>query len=299
MYGPATDVPGLLHMLRSDDPGGRERAYHELIGSLAHQGTRWQASAQAVPWLVALVDDEHTPDRAAVIEILHVIALAGLDDRSLPFDPERAFAAADSVSAAELGSLLVDPGDRDAPADIERRAEIARRVVVRWARDAYEATAVHADRIVLWLADRDPKVVAAAAALVAWFPGCASDALPALASVPAAQGWAVARASANLGLAHLAPGLPAPDVRRRLRVLLADRRYLVQLTAAIALAYRNPNDDADDLLAIMTAAQDRTYELRGILLAASARPDDLQRWSDELWWRPLDELTADALRRLG
>jgi hypothetical protein len=55
-YGPADDVPGDLRALRSPDPAIRHGAHASLRGSVYHQGTRWQASAYTVPFLIALVD---------------------------------------------------------------------------------------------------------------------------------------------------------------------------------------------------------------------------------------------------
>ncbi|WP_157559011.1 hypothetical protein [Nocardioides sp. Soil774] len=50
-YGPATSVPTLLHQLASSSPGERSEAIDELWGCLCHQGTVYQASALAVPFL--------------------------------------------------------------------------------------------------------------------------------------------------------------------------------------------------------------------------------------------------------
>ena len=50
-YGPATPVPSLLNQLASSLPSERSEAISELWGCLCHQGTVYEASAIAVPFL--------------------------------------------------------------------------------------------------------------------------------------------------------------------------------------------------------------------------------------------------------
>jgi hypothetical protein len=50
-YGPATSVPSLLRQLASPRPSERSDAISELWGCLCHQGTVYEASAIAVPYL--------------------------------------------------------------------------------------------------------------------------------------------------------------------------------------------------------------------------------------------------------
>lgn len=69
-YGPADDVPGLLRSLRSKDEEVRNKTYFELYGNIYHQGTRYEASVVAIPFLYSLLDAEDTPQRG---ELLHLI----------------------------------------------------------------------------------------------------------------------------------------------------------------------------------------------------------------------------------
>ncbi|XIE80680.1 hypothetical protein AB6O49_27760 [Streptomyces sp. SBR177] len=184
-YGRAADVPGHLAALSDSDPALRRSATSALADSLCHQGTRWPAGAHVVAPLVALVDTPSTPDRAAVLRVLHAVALGDLSDDALPFDPVRAFADADRVRPADEEAVLrvlfeeEDP-DIEAIADV---ADVADAVAVHWAAEAYRAAGRHTASFLRWLHDPDPAVVALAAALLVWFaplPG-----LPgALAAVP-------------------------------------------------------------------------------------------------------------------
>ena len=69
-YGPATDVPHLLRALRSQDEDVRKQAWYELYGTLYHQRSVYEATVHAVPFLLALLGDESTPDRAGFLYYL-------------------------------------------------------------------------------------------------------------------------------------------------------------------------------------------------------------------------------------
>jgi hypothetical protein len=69
-YGSAADVPGLLRALAADDRQARKDAYWELYGNIFHQGTRYPATAPAVPFLLELLADPHTPDRHELLLLL-------------------------------------------------------------------------------------------------------------------------------------------------------------------------------------------------------------------------------------
>jgi hypothetical protein len=82
-YGPAGDVPGLLRTLISESPDERERAMHELYGNIFHQGSRYQATAHAVPFLARLAVDPQTPRRDEIVHLL-VAAAIGYDEAFMP-----------------------------------------------------------------------------------------------------------------------------------------------------------------------------------------------------------------------
>ncbi|GAB3152636.1 hypothetical protein GCM10027290_43620 [Micromonospora sonneratiae] len=73
-YGSADDVPDLIRGLLSPDPKQRSETRHELYSCIAHQGTRYAASAPAVPFLLALAADPATPDRSSLIDFLEFMA---------------------------------------------------------------------------------------------------------------------------------------------------------------------------------------------------------------------------------
>ncbi|GIG92103.1 hypothetical protein [Plantactinospora endophytica] len=214
-YGPAVDVPGQLRALRDPDPDARAQALGQLFGNVCHQGTRWQASAYVVPFLVGLVDDPRTPGRPAIAQLLTRIAIGDLRDDRLPFDHVGAFAAGAALTEDQIAEVVRRVYHEDDPFDDDAFSLLADRAVVRWAAEAYRAAAEHVDSYRRWLADPDPGVAARAAALLAWFP--ATDAtLAALLAVPSDR--VGVRASANLTIAH-SPDT-RPDVDRHLTALL-------------------------------------------------------------------------------
>ena len=68
-YGPAEDLPGLLRGLAEGD----EEALQNLFGSVWHQGTVYEATAFAVPFLIRILDAPDG-DTAGVLGLLSVIA---------------------------------------------------------------------------------------------------------------------------------------------------------------------------------------------------------------------------------
>jgi hypothetical protein len=70
-YGSAEDVPGLLRRLASGDA----EALSELYGNIWHQGTVYEATAHAVPFLIALASAAQVPARQEILAYLGCLAL--------------------------------------------------------------------------------------------------------------------------------------------------------------------------------------------------------------------------------
>lgn len=73
-YGEAGDVPELIRSLRSTEEQVRENALHHLYGNIWHQGTVYEATAYAVPFLIELLEAPVTPDYAAILQLLQTLA---------------------------------------------------------------------------------------------------------------------------------------------------------------------------------------------------------------------------------
>jgi hypothetical protein len=73
-YGQALDVPIDLRRLASTDAEVRANALWQLGGSICHQGDIFDATAAAVPFLVALASSAALPNRVDILELLAEIA---------------------------------------------------------------------------------------------------------------------------------------------------------------------------------------------------------------------------------
>lgn len=84
-YGPADDVPELIRALLSPDPRTREEARHELSSNIYHQGTRYPASAPAVPFLLEVLADPGAEERGELVDLLAALAIGEDDSGWRPF----------------------------------------------------------------------------------------------------------------------------------------------------------------------------------------------------------------------
>ncbi|GID27930.1 HEAT repeat domain-containing protein [Paractinoplanes brasiliensis] len=90
-YGPAGDLPAQLRALLSGDADVRREAYGECYSNIFHQGTRYEASSYAAPFLLEMLASPSTPERDELIELLVALAIGydapwlphGLDSSSL------------------------------------------------------------------------------------------------------------------------------------------------------------------------------------------------------------------------
>lgn len=75
-YGSAGDLPELLRQLSTAPAGvvGEESPLWCLCGNIWHQGTVYEATAYAVPFLIELASHKSTPDRKGILELLAAIA---------------------------------------------------------------------------------------------------------------------------------------------------------------------------------------------------------------------------------
>jgi len=154
--GSAEDVPRLLRQVRSADPKVREDALHELCFTIVHQGTRYSATAPAVPFLVELATAPDTHDRARLVNLL-AYAAVGLDEASLP----------DGIlTLDQLRHTTTTPG---------REHEYG-----PWALAAYQAVQAALPALLPLLEEADDRLRRETAHLLAWFPSFAPASLPRL-----------------------------------------------------------------------------------------------------------------------
>jgi hypothetical protein len=78
-YGDASDVPELIRGLAAGSAEVREKSLYELFGNIWHQGTVYEATAVAVPFLIELVEGASIPDRRKTLDLLQAISQGWLD----------------------------------------------------------------------------------------------------------------------------------------------------------------------------------------------------------------------------
>ncbi|RZT79083.1 hypothetical protein EV382_2279 [Micromonospora violae] len=241
-YGAADDVPGQLRALRSPDPATRDEALGDLYTNVFHQGSRFEASAYAVPFLLELLGDPATPDPAAVLGLLSALAI-GYDEGVLP----EGFPVAEHRRSAEGGRELLAAKPAPWSGDDESEKEYVEYAYVEslsaadqgrlWAYtelSVYDAVRAGVPVFRTLLTHSDPGVRTGAAYTLAWFPEEADGSVPALAgAIDAAREAGVGAASGEVATMLVASGLlgAAPDER-----WLADPRPVVRWAAAIGRA---------------------------------------------------------------
>ncbi|MCP2322153.1 HEAT repeat protein [Hamadaea flava] len=245
-YGSAADVPDLLRALASADEDVRGEAHYRLRGNVYHQGTRWEASAYAVPFLVALADEPSTPERSLVVDLLRLVGLGDLDDRALPF---AGFPSFGEDLRRRIRELLPAFYEGEVEDDDFEVMDLAAQV---WAADAYAAFTPNGEVFRRWLGDPDAEVAARAAELLAWVPTTPSIVAD-LIAVPDGDG---VRASANLALGHLTG--EDPVVLARLSGQLSDPSPMIRWSAAVAVALRTRPDVPPPVRRLLEAERDPT-----------------------------------------
>ena len=73
-YGEASDVPGQIRALISDDETERNKAFYELCGNIYHQGTLYEATVSAIPFLLEIYNFQKAPNHEQIVLLVALIA---------------------------------------------------------------------------------------------------------------------------------------------------------------------------------------------------------------------------------
>ncbi|WP_117211420.1 hypothetical protein [Allorhizocola rhizosphaerae] len=239
-YGSAADVPAQIRALSSREVGVREKALHALYGNIYHQGTRYEASAYAVPFLLELLADPGTPDRAGIVGLLTALTV-GYDSwwlpDNLPIAQHRAAAVGGEAVLAtvpaphddsSLDDSTLEEGDEDEDEDYafaDLSDEDENKLYAYFFVQVYDAVRAGVPLLLDLLSDPDEELQTAAAYALAWFPEKSSTILPRLSASTFDSEITEATALISIGLLG---GRPDP-------AHLHDPRPLVRWAAAVAL----------------------------------------------------------------
>ncbi|SBT43572.1 HEAT repeat domain-containing protein [Micromonospora auratinigra] len=243
-YGSAEDVPGLLRDLRSADDEVRAAALYELYGTVYHQGTRYEASAYAVPFLLDLLADPATPARHELVQLLSCLAV-GHPPSALPVGGFRVAETRNRVAQVteqtwrRWSQALTDwheavsAGRREPfPLTVPER----RLVETRHALATYDAVRAGVPLLVSCLADGDPEVVGEAIHALAWFPEELTAIRPHLLDIAADDERPVRTVETALVALGLLGGAVTPPVAELLDRNLAGSDPHLSWAAAMAWA---------------------------------------------------------------
>jgi len=239
-YGSAADTPVQLDALRSSDALQRREALFELISSLVHQGSRYEASAIAVPFLVDLAANPQIPDRHRIVELLLNLAVGAPSDclpGGWPIATERAALAASLPDLSLLehvrAYLLTPRHERQGRFPLDR--DESQRFERYFAIQTYDAVRVALPTLRGLLHDADTQVATAAAVSLAYFPEDAEASVAEL--VVAAEDTEDLTLTANAMLASALLGGPISE--SGLNRCLADSPEVIRWAASCAAVIRH------------------------------------------------------------
>jgi hypothetical protein len=72
-YGSAADVPNQIRALVADDAAARNAALESLFSNIWHQGTVYEATIHALPFLIEILRTGSCPDRNSVVLLVSCI----------------------------------------------------------------------------------------------------------------------------------------------------------------------------------------------------------------------------------
>jgi tetratricopeptide (TPR) repeat protein len=261
-YGPADDVPNLLRLLLADDEQVRQDAWQELTNNLWHQGSIYQATSYAVPFLLRMLQAEDTPEKADILAFLQGIA------EGVPYLTER---------HTWMEEVLAKQG-RDFQAEIE--------LADGYTQHAHEAVAEGLDTYLELLDDLDPDTREWAFAVLCILPEYADRTVPILLDglegepEPGLQARLVEHLGWNLG-GLLPAGRQGPVTDILEELVRFGETPTVRFAAAVALA----NTQGDET---PSAAVD-------VLEEAMADPASLERDESATGDRLIVEKACSAL----
>jgi len=88
-YGSAADIPEFLIGLKSKDEEERMDAVNQLLSTIWHQGTIYEATSYAVPFLIELLQDKSVSEKENILELLELIRTGKACDSDTGAEHER------------------------------------------------------------------------------------------------------------------------------------------------------------------------------------------------------------------
>jgi hypothetical protein len=235
-YGAADDVPQLLRDVASRKEKKRTRAYRRLYSTLYHQGTIYQASAYAAPFLIELLKDEHVPARHDIIALL--VALASGD--------------------AYLRHYM-ESSREEKKQSTEFQEQFAEEVY--WAKRTYQAVREGIDTYLTLLTHKKRRLRMSAISILGWFKEDRAKLIPTLSTCLQAETNQLIRSCIVFSLGQLVE-YGSEQYGRLVLLLTGGEIELVRIAAAMALVHRERDHTPTRAIEVLFRAveQHRTWE---------------------------------------
>ncbi len=254
-YGSAADVPDLIRELASDDPAIREEAFSAAYGNIFHQGSRYEATAPTLPFLLEILAQPDYPDTE---ELLYLIAalVMGFDSAYLPYG----FSYEIEGMRAELAELGARPAAERAQDERDELGWGTDEDWLGWMVAITDQARKGVPRYIRLLGADDPHVRVAAAYVLSWLPEDVEMFGPALWEAVQGDESDMVRANALIALALASDDDSFAEYAKQVEGMMADGEPIVQFAAAIALCTRCPDDAPDAAVQILLDAVSQAGE---------------------------------------
>jgi len=214
-YGEASDVPGLIRALAASDEEVRRGTIYELYGNIWHQGTVYEATSYAVPFLIELLGDDEVQGKDEILKLLYYLA-----------NGHSYKAVHQALVARWQGEEAVNSPQYQAEMQVE----------LYWVKQAHDAVAEGVKVYLGLLEHADAKVRMCVPFTLVCLPECATEIMPIVSSHLEAESDPQVRASLLLCLAVFAADR-SQNYSQLFRdmVKMENEDALVKLAAAMGL----------------------------------------------------------------
>lgn len=254
-YGSAEDVPQLIRDLADEDEETRNDAFFTAYGNIFHQGSRYEATAPAVPFLLEVLEQPEYADHAELLYLLAHLVM-GYSQAYMPFG----FADEIAGMREELAALRARPDAERAEDEKDSLGWGTDEDWLGWIVGITEEVRKGVPRYVRLLGADDPRVRVAAAFLMSWLPEDVELCGPALWEAASNDPDDVVRANALIALTLAADDEFFAEYVPEVTGWLSDSEPIVQFATAVALGTRCPEDAPDAIVQILLDAVARSGE---------------------------------------
>lgn len=234
-YGAASDVPAQIRDLASPSTTVRDDALYQLYGNIFHQGTRYEATPFAVPFLLELANSSETPNRNRIVMLLVNLAL-GYEETYLPL----------GFNAREFRKAVRDADAQLPNAAREEYDEYGFGPKVDL--DCYEAVNDGIPSLIPLIDVEDTCLKNSVIYALAWFPDHADESFEKIAQELKTSADESTISNSLLAIGLLSKGANQLDPVSTLQPYLSSPSRLIRFSAAIAIARESASEDVVDLL---------------------------------------------------